>query len=127
MDGSKPHILIVDDEIGPRESLRLILSPHYNVHVAEGGAQAVELLRRFPIDVVTLDLKMPGMTGINVLANVKQYDPDIEAIIITGYGSLETAVEGLLGSDDGLGIIRSFVESAALRSGASAQLAGATR
>ena len=39
MDGSKPHILIVDDEIGPRESLRLILSPHYNVHVAEGGAQ----------------------------------------------------------------------------------------
>jgi signal transduction histidine kinase len=95
MDGSKPHILIVDDEIGPRESLRLILSPHYNVHVAEGGAQAVELLRRFPIDVVTLDLKMPGMTGINVLANVKQYDPDIEAIIITGYGSLETAVEGL--------------------------------
>jgi signal transduction histidine kinase len=95
MDASKPHILIVDDEIGPRESLRLILSPHYNVHVAEGGARAVQLLRQFPIDLVTLDLKMPGMTGINVLAHVKQHDPDIEAIIITGYGSLETAVEGL--------------------------------
>jgi signal transduction histidine kinase len=95
MDGDKPHILIVDDEIGPRESLRLILSPHYNVHVAEGGSQAVEMLRQFPIDLVTLDLKMPGMTGINVLAKIKQYDPDIEAIIITGYGSLDTAVEGL--------------------------------
>jgi signal transduction histidine kinase len=95
VDGSKPHILIVDDEIGPRESLRLILSPYYNVHVAEGGAQAVEMLRQFPIDLVTLDLKMPGMTGIDVLAKIKEYDPDIEAIIITGYGSLDTAIEGL--------------------------------
>ena len=95
MDGNKPHILIVDDEVGPRESLRLILSPHYNVHVADGGNQAVEMLQQFPVDLVTLDLKMPGMTGINVLARVKQHDPDIEAIIITGFGSLDTAVEGL--------------------------------
>jgi signal transduction histidine kinase len=95
MDGNKPHILIIDDEIGPRESLRLILSPHYNVHVAEGGIRAVELLQQFPVDLVTLDLKMPGMTGISVLAKIKQHDPDIEAIIITGYGSLDTAIEGL--------------------------------
>lgn len=95
MDENKPHILIVDDEVGPRESLRLILSPHYNVHVAEGGSQAVEMLQQFPVDLVTLDLKMPGMTGINFLAKIKQYDPDIEAIIITGYGSLDTAIEGL--------------------------------
>jgi signal transduction histidine kinase len=95
MDGNKPHILIVDDEEGPRESLRLILSPHYNVHVAEGGSQAIEMLQQFPVDLVTLDLKMPGMTGINVLARIKQFDPDIEAIIITGYGSLDTAIEGL--------------------------------
>jgi signal transduction histidine kinase len=95
MDGNKPHILIVDDEMGPRESLRLILGPHYNVHVAEGGSEAVDILRQFPIDLVTLDLKMPGMTGINVLAQIKQHDPDIEAIIITGYGSLDTAIEGL--------------------------------
>jgi signal transduction histidine kinase len=95
MHENKPHILIVDDEIGPRESLKLILSPHYNVHVAEGGSQAVEMLQQFPVDLVTLDLKMPGMTGINVLAKIKQYDPDIEAIIITGYGSLDSAIEGL--------------------------------
>jgi signal transduction histidine kinase len=101
MDSTKPHILIVDDEMGPRESLKMILNPYYNVHVAERGVQAVEMLGKFPVDVVTLDLKMPGVTGIGVLEKVKQYDPDIEAIIITGYGSLDTAIEGLrLGAFD---------------------------
>jgi signal transduction histidine kinase len=101
MDGNKPHILIVDDEVGPRESLKMILNPFYNVHVAEHGTQAVEMLQKFPVDLLTLDLQMPGMTGINVLEKVKQHDPDIEVIIITGYGSLDTAIEGLrLGAFD---------------------------
>jgi signal transduction histidine kinase len=101
MDDNRPHILVVDDEIGPRESLKLILNPFYNVHVAERGSQAIELLQQFPVELVTLDLKMPGMTGIDVLEKVKQHDPDIEAIIITGYGSLDTAIEGLrLGAFD---------------------------
>src|ERR1043166_8974832 len=98
---AKPHILVVDDELGPRESLKMILNPYYNVHVAERGLQAIDLLDKFPVDLVTLDLKMPGLTGINVLEKVKQRDPDIEAIIITGYGSLDTAIEGLrLGAFD---------------------------
>jgi signal transduction histidine kinase len=101
MDDNRPHILIVDDEIGPRESLKMILNPFYNVHVAERGSQAVEMLQQYPVELVTLDLKMPGMTGIDVLEKVKQHDPDIEAIIITGYGSLHTAIEGLrLGAFD---------------------------
>ena len=101
MDSNKPHILVVDDELGPRESLKMILNPYYNVHVAERGTQAVDFLNKFPVDLVTLDLKMPGFTGINVLEKIKQYDPDIEAIIITGYGSLDTAIEGLrLGAFD---------------------------
>ena len=101
MDANKPHILVVDDEMGPRESLKMILNPYYNVHVAERGGQAIEMLNMYPVDLVTLDLKMPGFTGINVLEKVKQYDPDIEAIIITGYGSLDTAIEGLrLGAFD---------------------------
>ena len=101
MDTTKPHILVVDDEMGPRESLKMILNPHYNVLTAERGAQAIEMLKQYPIDLVTLDLKMPGFTGINVLEKVKQLDPDIEAIIITGYGSLDTAIEGLrLGAFD---------------------------
>ena len=101
MDADKPHILVVDDELGPRESLKMILNPYYNVHVAERGAQAIDILTQFPVDLVTLDLKMPGLSGINVLEKVKQRDPDIEAIIITGYGSLDTAIEGLrLGAFD---------------------------
>ena len=101
MDANKPHILIVDDELGPRESLKMILNPYYNVHVAERGVQAIDILNKIPVDLVTLDLKMPGLTGINVLEKVKQRDPDIEAIIITGYGSLDTAIEGLrLGAFD---------------------------
>ena len=101
MDASKPNILVVDDEMGPRESLKMILNPYYNVYTADRGAQAVEMLRQFPVDLVTLDLKMPGFSGINVLEKVKQHDPDIEAIIITGYGSLDTAIEGLrLGAFD---------------------------
>jgi signal transduction histidine kinase len=59
------------------------------------------MLKQHPVDLVTLDLKMPGLTGINVLEKVKAHDPDIEAIIITGYGSLDTAIEGLrLGAFD---------------------------
>jgi signal transduction histidine kinase len=101
MDPIKPHILVVDDEMGPRESLKMILNPYYNVHVAERGGQAVEMLDKFPVDLVTVDLKMPGLSGIHVLEKLKEYDPDIEAIIITGYGSLDTAIEGLrLGAFD---------------------------
>ena len=101
MDSSKPNILVVDDEMGPRESLKMILNPYYNVHTADRGTQALEMLKKLPVDLVTLDLKMPGFSGINVLEKVKQHDPDIEAIIITGYGSLDTAIEGLrLGAFD---------------------------
>ena len=101
METSKPHILIVDDEMGPRESLKMILNPYYTVHTADRGAQAIEMLKEIPVDLVTLDLKMPGLSGINVLEKVKEHDPDIEAIIITGYGSLDTAIEGLrLGAFD---------------------------
>lgn len=101
MDASKPNILVVDDEMGPRESLKMILNPYYNVLTADRGAQAVEMLKQHPVDLVTVDLKMPGFSGINVLEKVKQHDPDIEAIIITGYGSLDTAIEGLrLGAFD---------------------------
>jgi signal transduction histidine kinase len=101
MDSIKPHILVVDDEMGPRESLKMILNPYYNVHIAERGGQAVEMLGKFPVDLVTLDLKMPGLSGIHVLEKLKECDPDIEAIIITGYGSLDTAIEGLrLGAFD---------------------------
>lgn len=98
---NKANILVVDDERGPRESLMMILKPYYNVYTAERGSQAVELVNQIPVDLVTVDLKMPGLPGIKVLEHIKQHDPDIEAIVITGYGSLDTAVQGIrLGAFD---------------------------
>jgi len=93
--------MVIDDELGPRESLRFILKPCYNVFTAETGEQAVETLEQVKIDLVTVDLRMPGFPGTKILEKVKQRDPDIEAIIVTGYGSMDTAVEGLrLGASD---------------------------
>ena len=91
----KASLLIVDDERGPAESLRMIFKPFYNVFIAGGGVQALEIVRSTPIDVVTLDLRMPNMSGIEVMERIKEYDPDIEVIIITGYSSLESALRGI--------------------------------
>jgi signal transduction histidine kinase len=97
----RPNILVVDDEIGPRESLKVILKPYYNVFTVDKPTDAIQMLDQVPVDLVTLDLKMPGLSGTKVLEKIKQHDPDIEAIIITGYGSMDTAIEGLrLGAFD---------------------------
>jgi putative two-component system response regulator len=97
----KGNILIVDDEMGPRESLRMILKPFYNVHIAESGARAIEVVRDKEIDLVTLDLKMPGIQGVDVLREIKGIRHDIGVIIITGYGTLKSAIDGIrLGASD---------------------------
>lgn len=88
-------VLVVDDEIGPRESLRAILKPEYHVLVATEGKQAVRLMNESPIDVVLLDLRMPGESGMRVLERIKEINPDVEVILITGYASYETVLEAL--------------------------------
>lgn len=95
MMNRKGNILIVDDELGPRESLKMILKPHFNTHTAADGRTALEIIYKQPVDVVTLDLKMPGINGIDLLKAIKQYDPKIEIIIVTGYGNLKTALEAI--------------------------------
>jgi CheY-like chemotaxis protein len=87
------NILIVDDELGPRESLKMILNPSYNTLTAPNGNIALNLIKQYPVDLVTLDLKMPGMNGIEVLKEIQKLNPDIEIIVITGYGTLKTAIE----------------------------------
>src|SRR5437870_3993898 len=81
--------------MGVRESLRAILQGECEVLTASSGDQALDIVRREPVDVMTLDLKMPGLGGIGVLERARQMDPDVEVLIITGYGSLDTAVQGL--------------------------------
>lgn len=90
-----PNVLIVDDEIGPRESLRMILKPHYNLFTAENGYGAIQMLRQVEIDVITMDIKMPGISGIDTLKEIRLIDPDVMVIIITGYGTLKTAIEAI--------------------------------
>src|SRR3972149_11161244 len=92
---AQPSILIVDDEIGPRESLRMILKPTYQVYTAEDGRKAIEIIHQKPIDLVTLDLKMPDLSGTEVLKAIKKHNSEIEVIIITGYGTLKTAIDGI--------------------------------
>jgi len=92
---SKETILVVDDEAGPRESLRMILEPRYEVHTASDGQEALRLINNKDIDVVTLDLKMPGLSGIEVLKEIRKFKPNTEVIIITGYGTLTNAQEAM--------------------------------
>ncbi len=91
----RASLLIVDDERGPAESLRMIFKPSYNVFMANGGPQALEIIESMPIDVVTLDLRMPAMSGVEVMERIKAFDRDIEVIVVTGYSSLDTAIRGL--------------------------------
>ena len=86
-------ILIVDDEAGPRESLRMILKTIYKIYTAANGKEALELILKENIDLVTLDLNMPGLSGVDVLKEIKKIRSDVEVIIITGYGTLKNAQE----------------------------------
>lgn len=94
-DCEKATLLIVDDEKGPRESLRMILSAQHRVLLAEDGHRALELLRQEQVDAITLDLNMPGIKGGELMKIVRKEFPHVEVIIITGCSSVETAVEGI--------------------------------
>ena len=84
------RILVVDDELGPRESLRMLLKPAYQITTADSGRAALEMLPQVRPDVVILDIKMPEMNGLEVLQRVKRADATIEVVMITAYASLET-------------------------------------
>ena len=92
---ARGSVLIVDDERGPRESLRMILSGSHRVVTAEDGPTALEILRTDAIDLVTVDLNMPGMKGDELMRTVRGEFPQVELIVITGCGTIETAVEGI--------------------------------
>jgi len=92
---NRANVLVVDDDLGPRESMKMILKPLHNVFTAEDGDAALRVLQEKTIDLVTLDLKMPGMKGVDVLKEIKKLDPSIEIIIVTGYGTLKTATEAM--------------------------------
>lgn len=94
-------LLIVDDEDGPLQALQIIFAPDYSVILAHGGSEALEIVGIRSVDAVVLDIRMPDMSGIEVLKRIKEIDPSIEVIMLTAYETLETARQALrLGARD---------------------------
>ena len=96
-----PQVLVIDDEIGPRESLRMLLKPNYNVHTADCVEAGIKLLKEKQPDTIVMDIRMPGITGIEGLRQIREIDPHLSVIMLTGFGALDTAKEALrLGAND---------------------------
>jgi putative two-component system response regulator len=90
-----PKILLVDDELGPREALRMILRDDYNVVTADSGKKALQYLSRSEFDLIILDIRMPDINGLDLLAKVKKKAPETEVVMITAYASVDTATDAL--------------------------------
>jgi putative two-component system response regulator len=95
VDTPKPTVLVIDDEAGPRDALKVILRPFFNVQSAENASAALDILSRHPIDLITLDQKLPDRHGMDLLQEIKHDHVDTEVIIVTGYGSLKSAMDGI--------------------------------
>ena len=93
---SDTTVLIVDDEPSNRESLGKVFEREgFRVLVAEDGRRALDLCRQQRVQVVVTDLMMPGMTGIDVIRALRTVAPDVEVVVMTAYGTIETAVESM--------------------------------
>jgi len=92
----KPVIIIVDDEKNTREGLKdAFAGGKYKILLADSGKKALELFKKERIDIMLADLKMPGMDGIALMQKVKQINPSTIFIILTAYGTIETAVNAI--------------------------------
>ena len=89
-----PSIVVIDDDAAMRLSCRKILAKTgYRVETFEDGASGVEGVERLKPDLVIVDLKMPGISGLEVIARVLEADPSAVIVVITGYATIDTAVE----------------------------------
>ena len=100
-ESRKFTLLVVDDEEGPRQSLRMVFRNDFNVHTVDSGEKALAYTRENTVHVAILDIRMSGSTGIEILQDLKQIDSRIEVIMLTAYETLETARQALrLGACD---------------------------
>jgi len=97
-----PEVLVIDDEVVVGNSIRKILKPRgYHVDHAETPGAAREILSERPVDMILLDMKIPGVKGLDLLEAIKEENPTLPVIMITGYATIETAVESIkLGASD---------------------------
>lgn len=97
----KLSILIVDDEESIRVSLEGVLKNRYYTKTAGNGSIALEMLQNYHYDLILTDIMMDDMTGIELLKKIKETFPEIPVVLMTGYSSLDTAVEAIrLGASD---------------------------
>lgn len=97
----KPTILVVDDELGARQSLEVILEDDYHVLSAESGREAMEVLQRESVDLILLDVNMPDMDGLEVLRRIKERDDEMDVIMVSALNLARKAVDAIkLGAYD---------------------------
>ncbi|MBS3921432.1 MAG: sigma-54-dependent Fis family transcriptional regulator [Deltaproteobacteria bacterium] len=97
----KPTILVVDDELGARQSLEVILEDDYRVLSAESGREALEVLQRELVDLVLLDVNMPEMDGLEVLRRIREQDEALDVIMVSALNLARKAVDAIrLGAYD---------------------------
>jgi len=90
---TRPQVLFVDDEKRVLNSMRVMFRREYDLHLASSGAEALEIIRTRPIDVIVADHRMPQMTGVQLLSQARTLSPRTVRILLTGYADLD-AVEG---------------------------------
>jgi len=111
----KPKILICEDEEGMREGLNLILRKGYALSFAVNGQEAIDHVKAKKTDLVLLDIKMPKVSGLQALKEIKTISPDIKVIVVSGYGMADIVQEALeLGACDY--IVKPFERQKVLRS-----------
>jgi len=97
----RKKILVIDDEQGPRESVRFLFKNQYQVFCESTVDKGVETLSREKPDIVILDIRMPGKTGLEGLKEIRDVDQDVSVVMLTGFGSIETAGEAMrFGAND---------------------------
>src|SRR5689334_8125719 len=93
---TKGRILIVDDELVVRDSLgKWFTSEGYTTRPVGGAREALEIIQQAQFDLALIDIKMPGMDGMELQARLREADPDLSVIIMTGYASVDTAFQAL--------------------------------
>lgn len=97
----KPKVLVIDDDEGIRESLRLILEDDFDTTIVETEDECFKHLAENPTDAILLDIKMPRTSGLDILKKIKSLRPNIKIVMMTGYRAYEVAEEAIkLGADD---------------------------
>jgi two-component system, sensor histidine kinase and response regulator len=91
----KPTLMVVDDEEGPRQSVRVVFNEDFDVLMAHDGPSAISLAQNNRVDVAVLDIRMAGMSGIEVLERLKYVDPGIEVVMMTAFETTDTMRQAL--------------------------------